>query len=98
MVSEAVEITEKERNFLNKLRQTIGDSNPKEMYVARLVGREFAEKYGGKTLDEIVEKHEVKTLDEILVGFRKGFPRGLVYTDRYFISTDGLEIVSVVPL
>ncbi len=94
MMNETIELTDKEKNFLNELKEIIGDSNLKKIYVAR-PARGLPNKAEGYSLDEFIEKHKVKTLEEIVVGIKNGFYRGLIYTDKHFISTQGLEIVTV---
>ena len=97
MMNETIELTDEEKNFLNELKEIIGDSNLKKIYVAR-PARGLPNKAEGYSLDEFIEKHKVKTLEEIVVGIKNGFYRGLIYTDKLFISTENLEVISIIPM
>ena len=90
MMNETIELTDEEKNFLNELKEIIGDSNLKEIYV----GRVNVEKNG--VID--IEKHKVKSLNEIVIEIKNRFPRGLIYTDKLFISTENLEVISIIPM
>ncbi len=91
MMNETLELTDEEKNFLNELKEIIGDSNLKEIYIGRVNVN-----VNNGVID--LEKHKVKSLNEIVVGIKNEFPRGLIYTDKLFISTENLEVISIIPM